>query len=209
MTQPARSLLLAVLVVLPSAALAVENPKAARAHYESGMKHYNLGHYRQARKDFEDAYLAKPDAAFLFNIGQCHRMLGEPEEAASSYRAYLRANSEAPNRSDVEKLIEESTREVERRTAEKAKSMPPQEVSAPAAEPPPPVAGLRPVETTHRADGGTGGPVYRKWWLWTAVGGAAVAAVVVTLVIVLRPSDPTIPVTPGGHHDVSFSLTRF
>jgi hypothetical protein len=46
--------------------------------------------YSEALSEFKAAYLAKPDASFLFNIGQCQRQLGMFEAAAKGYRAFLR-----------------------------------------------------------------------------------------------------------------------
>src|SRR5436190_20755952 len=82
--------------------------RAARAKYGMGMKHYNVGRYREALKEFEAGYYLKPDPAFLFNLGQCHRQLGDHEDAARQYRAYLRAWPAAPNRADVEQFIREA-----------------------------------------------------------------------------------------------------
>jgi tetratricopeptide (TPR) repeat protein len=76
-----------------------------RALYDSGTTHYNLAEYKEALADFKEAYRLKSDPAFLFNLGQCHRQLGKPEQAAQMYRAYLRAAPDAPNRKDVEQFI--------------------------------------------------------------------------------------------------------
>jgi Tetratricopeptide repeat len=43
--------------------------------------------------------------AFLFNIAQCHRQLGNKQEAIKFYRSYLRKVPDAPNAEEVRKLI--------------------------------------------------------------------------------------------------------
>jgi hypothetical protein len=83
---------------------------SARAHYTEGMKRYNLADYRVALDEFKQAYLAKPDPVFLFNIGQCQRQLADYGGAEKSYRAFLReswSSVSAGQREQVEKLIAE------------------------------------------------------------------------------------------------------
>jgi tetratricopeptide (TPR) repeat protein len=89
-----------------SAASAADSDKA-REHYSRGMKAYNLQEWGVALTEFKAAYLEKEDSAFLFNIGQCQRQLGQYEAAAKSYRLYLTQTPDAPNRDQVLTLIEE------------------------------------------------------------------------------------------------------
>lgn len=79
----------------------------AKEHYNQGTRYYELGHYQDALAAFEAAYMAVPDPAFLFNVGQCHRKMGHDKEAVSFYKSYLRAAPNAPNRADVQKRIQE------------------------------------------------------------------------------------------------------
>lgn len=74
-----------------------------RAHFDLGVKAYNLGHFSEAIAEFEKAYQADPAAIMLFNIAQSHRHLGNTEQALFFYRRYLeQAPPDAPNRSEVE-----------------------------------------------------------------------------------------------------------
>jgi len=79
----------------------------SKAHFNQGTRHYELAHYREALAEYDAAYMAVPDPAYLFNIAQCHRKMGHDKEAADFYKSYLRAAPNAPNRPDVEKRIEE------------------------------------------------------------------------------------------------------
>jgi tetratricopeptide (TPR) repeat protein len=111
-SSPARSLLLAAVLctaVAPAArgAPADARVRAARAHYESGVAHYNLDEFAAALAEFTEAYRTKPDPSFLFNIAQCHRKLGDADAAVDFYHKYLRNLPDAPNRADVERLIAE------------------------------------------------------------------------------------------------------
>jgi hypothetical protein len=42
---------------------------AAKAHYEAATRLYDIHEYEAALKECKAGYLAKPDPAFLFNIG--------------------------------------------------------------------------------------------------------------------------------------------
>jgi Tetratricopeptide repeat/PEGA domain len=79
----------------------------AKACYKRGRTHYQLGEYREALKEFKEAYRLRPDASFLFNIAQCHRQLGELADAIKLYSSYLREDPEAANRAEVERQIRE------------------------------------------------------------------------------------------------------
>jgi hypothetical protein len=61
------------------------------------------------------------EPVFLFNIAQCHRQLGEYEEAANFYRSYRREAANPPNREDVDRLIAE----MDRAAAERRAKQPP------------------------------------------------------------------------------------
>ncbi len=55
----------------------VPNAAQIRELFKKGTSHFNLGEYRQALADFKAAYRLHEDPNFLFNIAQCHRLLGE------------------------------------------------------------------------------------------------------------------------------------
>jgi TolA-binding protein len=101
------ALLAAVCVLLGAATQGRAEPNDAKARYLSGQSHYNLNEFPEALQDFKEAYRLHPDPAFLFNIAQCERQLGELEEAIKFYRSYLRNKPDAKNRREVERKIEE------------------------------------------------------------------------------------------------------
>src|SRR5438309_2197887 len=61
----------------------------ARRAFVSGMKHFDLGEYKQALADFKDGYRAKEDPVFLYNVAQCYRMMKQNSDAIRYYRLYL------------------------------------------------------------------------------------------------------------------------
>jgi len=80
----------------------------AKALFAKGNEHYNLGEFEKALEQYRRAYRAKPLPAFLFNIAQCHRKLGQHDDAVTMYQSYLAGVPDAQNKALVESLITES-----------------------------------------------------------------------------------------------------
>jgi iron complex outermembrane receptor protein len=138
-------IVIAAVLLLPAGALAqakapgaATQPKEkaeAKAHYDQGTVHFNLDEWPQAIEEFRAAYRAYPDAIFLYNIAQCYRKMGNPAEALSFYRKYLRERPDAPNRTEVEKRIDEL--EAAQAAQAKSREAPPSGVTPPAPVVPP------------------------------------------------------------------------
>jgi len=128
--------------------------RSARRHYDRGEKLFALGKFADALDEYQRAFDAKPVPEFLFNIGQCHRNLGDYEAAIFSFKKYLKLEPAAPNRDKVEKLIDDLEAKKGRDESQRlglVKKPPP---------PPPPA-----TET----------PIYNKWWFWTGIAVVGVA----------------------------------
>ena len=126
--------------------------RESRAHFDSGSRHFDLAEYESALAEFKQAYQIKPDAVYLFNIAQCHRLLGHVEDAIVFYKNYLRKSPDAPNREDVERRLEEL--EAVRKNPEvntAAAATPAKDAPAPAT----PAAPLPTPEASVPAPGGT------------------------------------------------------
>ncbi len=147
----------------------------AREAYREGTRRFEVGEYRNALDAFKQAYLLYEDPAFLFNMAQCYRLLNDRENALRTYRVYLNRVPNAPNREEIERIIDGLTQTIEKERATAA--LPPQgsqeprpETSAPAQPSVQPSAPI--LVVNHNPPERT--PVYKKWWLWTAVGVVAV-----------------------------------
>jgi hypothetical protein len=147
--------LLSVLVVASwSFDARADNGGDAKARYMSGQSHYNLNEFSEALQDFKEAYRLHPDPAFLFNIAQCERQLGDFEEAIKFYRSYLRNKPDATNAKEVQKKIDElkGLSDARRKSKEAGNnsviapstSPPPVDASRGFTPPPAPVAPLSP-----------------------------------------------------------------
>lgn len=199
-----RQALFAILLLAVASPASADDPKKASTLFVDGNKFYNVGEYTKALELFKDGYFAKPDPAFLFNMAQCYRMLGEPEPAIREYRAYLRSRPEAPNRAEVEGFIGDLEAEVKRRglarplpPAASPETAPPSSRQAPAVTPAPaprapvsaaapapkePPTAAPPAETNAPAAAvespapAPTTPVYKKAWFWGVIAGAVVIA---------------------------------
>src|SRR5205814_10008777 len=116
------ALLLSAMVVAGSSrALAAGEGKA---YFDSGVRHYNLGHFQDAIVDFEKAYNIDPAPILLFNIAQSHRQLGDKERALFFYRRYLEQAPNAGNKAEVEQRMKDLTQSLQQERDLKQKPPP-------------------------------------------------------------------------------------
>jgi tetratricopeptide (TPR) repeat protein len=85
----------------------------AKALYEKGLSHYNLGEFDLAIEAFRKAYAISQAPGLLFNIAQSFRLKKDYEQATYFYTTYLRLKPDAPNRADVEARLKEMEEAIE------------------------------------------------------------------------------------------------
>ena len=173
----------------PPQSEAARKAEAKRLAEEATSK-YNLGQFQAALDGYSKAYETFPAASLLFNLGQCHRSLGNHERAVFFYEGYLREKPNAPNRDVVEELLVEERasltkqreEEATRKSAEdEAKRKAADEEARRKAEEDADRKRAADDERRRRASligtsggAGAGGshsdPVYKRWWFWTAIG---------------------------------------
>jgi tetratricopeptide (TPR) repeat protein len=129
--------------------------RAAKRAYERGKKLFNLQKFDEALDQFQKAYDAQPIPDFMFNIGQCQRNLGDFDAAIFSYKKFLKLDPEAPNREQVEQLIQELEDKKAKNDSERLNLV------------------KKPRGVTETPDR----PIYKKWWFWTGVAVVGVGAV--------------------------------
>ena len=66
----------------------------AQTVFAEGRKLFAAGDYRGALTWFKNGYTQTKDPAFLLNMAQCHRSLGEGETALEMFRSYLKSPPE-------------------------------------------------------------------------------------------------------------------
>jgi tetratricopeptide (TPR) repeat protein len=141
----------------------------AKDFYQRGQRLYQVGRYREALEQFKEGYLLHDDPVFLYNIGQCHRLLGERREAITFYKRYLTAAPDSPMRADVRKRVEE----LESGKAQRALTP----SSAPSAASVAPAASSAPIAAVAPAPA-PGPPLHQRWWLWAGAGALVLGAAV-------------------------------
>jgi tetratricopeptide (TPR) repeat protein len=190
-------MILSALALTPVVARA-GNKEAARADYLEGNRRYDLNEFDAALAAFKRAYLEYEDPAFLFNIAQCHRQLGQKSDAVKFYRSYLRKVPDAPNRAEVERLVATLEAQLSEDQAKQAAERERREKEAAAAAA---AANAAHVSTAVSASAAPPAPprkpAYKKWWVWTIVGVAAAgAATGIALGVTSQRSEPLLmPVT--------------
>ncbi len=136
---------LLLFVALASAPQGAASATRAEALTRRAIIEYNGGEFDQALVDAEKAYALQPAPVLLYDLGQINRALHHWEEAAFSYRAYLREVPDAKNRPTVEAFIRDveakQRGQLDRTAPEPPVPLPPQTpaVATPPvpAEPPP------------------------------------------------------------------------
>jgi hypothetical protein len=84
--------LFAALMVALSAAPSAAQSNAkerAKALYQQGKTQFDLGNFDESVKLFKQAYATSPNPAFLFNIAQAYRQMGDCKQALFFYKRYL------------------------------------------------------------------------------------------------------------------------
>lgn len=156
--------------------------KKAKEHFFKGEKLFALGRFEEARDEYEAAFEAKPLPEFLYNIGQCHRNLGDFESAIFSFRKYIKLKPDADNRAAVEELIDELQDEIDAAEREAKRKRDAE------------ITGTKPPERDTASR-----PIYKKWWFWTGVVVAGAAATTATILV--TSSGSAIPDSDLGNVD--------
>ena len=190
-------------VLLIAVVLAAELGPEARAklEFDAAEDLYDAGDYAEAMVHYERAHVLIPLPEFLFNIGQCHRNLGDYKQAVDFLRRYLDEATDVPDVARLETLIADLEAQIQ-----KPADPPPE---GPVTEPAPATKldlgptvvdppqstdlGVIPLSTEVGAapkavdvvaappeDAQPG--LHERWWFWTLVGvvviGGAAGAVV-------------------------------
>lgn len=187
-----------------------------KTHYDLALALYQAQKFEESIPEFKAAYQLSPKPALLFNLAQAYRKAGHPREAIEHYDLYLSATPQLDGdmRHKVDGYLAEARNtlaslelEMKRRLAEEKAAHEHEHEQGPAPPPPAPAAAPPPAAVLTAQSPGplTSGiqdtpapsrpPLYKRWWLWTAVGGAVAAGVIVGVAVgTHHPSEPvTVP----------------
>jgi tetratricopeptide (TPR) repeat protein len=188
-----------LLIASSIAPFAHADPARAKAeqHAQAAEALFRQDRFEAALEEYQQAQRALPLPAFLFNIAQCHRAMGEWQAAIEGFEEFLAHTDDAALKKTAEALIADcksvhGTKQIDLFGPDEVMQLlPPQgtpiEVAfapplvAPPPVPPPPAP--PPAETpsieppppaiapTVSAPVERDPPIYEKWWFWTAIGG--------------------------------------
>ncbi len=123
--------------------------------YDGARRLSQSQQYEGALVMYQSAYALQPRPWLLVNIGRMQHKLGHPEQAIVTYKRFLDDPTTATDMAfsaKAHEFLEAAQRELAEQQAKLHPVAPP--ISLPSPSPPPPR------------------PLYKKWWLWTIVGGA-------------------------------------
>jgi tetratricopeptide (TPR) repeat protein len=222
----AGAVLLVVSVIVGAPLRAYGDAAQARVHFEKGRTFFQVDEYRKAIDEFKAAHVERPDPAFLYNIAECYRHLGETRDALTYYRRFLSVAAPGDRtRPTVEKRIAElQAQAAKAKRASEHGAAPPigavaasalPEVAAPdpavAAAPLPrasapetePAALLaKPASEATTTDGGEAKPFYKRGWFFAALGVVLISGAVGVWAAMRNPTQ--VPGTPLGNQGTTW-----
>jgi tetratricopeptide (TPR) repeat protein len=171
-----------------AAAASASSDRPGRARFEQAEVKFNLGRFEDAVADYQAAYEVEPLPAFLFNIGQCYRNMGDYERAEFYFRRYVALDPRSPNRPAAERLIAEMDRLAERQPAVATLPAVTSLASDSGAAAPAPFA----PSLRQSAKPDAPPPLYRRPWFWVGAGVAAAGAIAAAVVVSRDDAQPSL-----------------
>jgi tetratricopeptide (TPR) repeat protein len=191
----------------------------AKAAVARAQVDYKLGRFQDALEGYRRAYELYQAPLLLFDMGQCHRALGDSEKAIFFFEGYLREETkpEPERRHLAQDLIAEAHADLQHKMEEAAAT----------AAPPPAASPARPVQlqatdmqgvvpaslVASSGERDHAEPAHRsiasRWWFWTAIGGAClVAAGAAVYYVTGEPRLVPPPTTLGAYDAEHASMSR-
>jgi hypothetical protein len=120
----------------PPSAATFENDNRASAKdlFAQAEQAYSDKDFAQALSFYKQAFEAWPLPGFQFNIGQCHRQMGQFAQAIAAFQLYLEQSPKAPNRKAVRALLKTCKRELARHPSPPAAEPRMEDAAAPQAD---------------------------------------------------------------------------
>jgi len=105
-----------VALVVSTPSVVAGKSEQGKTAFDEGQRQFLAGNYREALASFKKGFLVTDDAAFLLNAAQCHRFLGERDEALMMYRMYLKSTPQSANR-EAREVAAKAIHELENESA--------------------------------------------------------------------------------------------
>jgi hypothetical protein len=214
-----RGVTVVVLLLATAPAGAAGDMEKARALFQKGQTDFALGKFLEAVQSFEEAYREVPRPELLWNMAKAYRKqydidrdVNHLRRAKVLYRNYAELATNSKERTEAhqeEEVVESELRQLEQSNGSLVASTRPSATPGrlPGARvvpenPPAPAAPLPTVAGTEvDSKPPERKPLARRWWLWTAIGGAVAAGLGVGLGVGLTSQAGGPPSTAGGNYN--------
>jgi tetratricopeptide (TPR) repeat protein len=183
-------LLVVAMLAFPAAKTSLAQPGAttadiARSHYDRGKALAAAGNLADAYREFEAGYNADPRPAFLFNMGEAARSMGDAVKARAAYERFLAVEPSGETADTARKRLAELRPAAAPAPAPRPTTVPPPH---PITVPPPSVVAAN-VEATSEANRVSASPppdedrpLWKKWPVWAGVAGLVAAGIIISIV---------------------------
>lgn len=145
------------LAIQPARGQPVDALKKAQSAFDQAQQQFLQGKYDDAARSFQEAYDARPFPSFLYNVAATFHTKGKKDsdpaayqKAIETYRKYLTADPQAPDRAKVEKAIGVLEAEIKRLKEQPAGAGAGSAAAGSAAPPPPPPEEVNKLEVKVR-----------------------------------------------------------
>jgi tetratricopeptide (TPR) repeat protein len=209
MRAPSTLSAVSAVLFLSGAAFADDLEAKAKERFKAAQAAYDLGQFDKALQAYSEAYAAMPLPAFLFNIAQCHKQLGQWERAGFFYRRFAALAPEGTDTAKLDALIsqmdqkvadeqkhkedEQHRKDQERDAAAfRAHTLELEKARAATANAEAQAAAQRAAEAAEQAKAVQARPpevpLYQRWWVWAGAGAVvAVTASITAVAVATRP----------------------
>jgi tetratricopeptide (TPR) repeat protein len=172
--------------------LVLADAAQARVHFDRARAFFEVDEYRKAIAEFKAAHIEKPDPAFLYNIAECYRRLGDLSEALQFYRRFL---ATAPADDKTRPVVEQRVADLktvadEPKTAAADPTAPSVDNLVVGAQPPTTDPGASLVQTPVAQPAAHASPFYTRPWFLITVGAVVVATSVGIWALARTPEPP-------------------
>lgn len=131
--------------------------------YETARRLSVVGQYEAALVSYQSAYVQKPTPWLLVNIGRMQQKAGRPQQAIRTFKRFLDdplAHQDIESQTKAREYLQQAEEEVRVQQQSSEGTQLPEFLPS------------------NKAKERTKIPAYKKWWFWTAVGGAAAVVAV-------------------------------
>lgn len=182
-------------------AATAEAEQRARRSFERAEASFKAGLFAEALAGYQEGYDHLPLPGFLINIAQCHRRLGNLQQARATYRKFIMVAPDSPYVPEVKSLVAELDSLVDNTDQAAAadaatptagegprpgEPLPPAAAAVAAAGVTAPNALVTPSVAPEPAKAGT------RWWLWGTLGVAVASGAAATIYLLTGPGTTTV-----------------